>query len=57
MSVGRERGNGASRVLFFVFLATVMVPYAQGRNHGIDIGGGPNVSPPPDIFFFNSVAD
>ncbi len=28
----------------------------QGRNHGIDIGGGPNVSPPPDIFF-NSVAD
>ncbi len=23
----------------------------QGRNHGIDIGGGPNVSPPPDIFF------
>ncbi len=26
----------------------------QGRNHGIDIGGGggPNVSPPPRYFFF-----
>ncbi len=29
----------------------------QGRNHGIDIGGGPNVSPPPDIFFLRLVAD
>ncbi len=26
-------------------------PCIQGRNHGIDIGGGPNVSPSPDIFF------
>ncbi len=38
----------------------ITVENEQGRNHGIDIGGGggPNVSPPPDIFFkFSSGSD
>ncbi len=49
VSVGSTHEALALKVPLFHMISEI-----QERNHGIDIGGGgggPNVSPPPDIFF------